>query len=58
MVWDDIPWVEVKQVTAMTSTYDTNSMYDPTEHRATGKEVKSGWILVVLINLGLVILTL
>ena len=42
----------------MTSTYDTNSIYDPTEYRATGKDVTSGWILVLLVNIGLVVLTL
>ena len=41
-------------VTAMTNTYDT---YDPAEHRATGKDVTSGWILVLLVLSGLVVLT-
>ncbi len=39
----------------MQTTYDK---YDPAEHGATGKDVKSGWILVVLVNMGLVVLTL
>ena len=39
----------------MQNTYDR---YDPAEHRATGKDVKSGWILVALVNIGLVVLTL
>ncbi len=36
----------------MTNTYDP---YDPAEHRATGKDVKSGWELVLFVLFGLVI---
>ena len=36
----------------MTNSYDK---YDPAEHRATGKDVKSGWELVLFVLFGLVI---
>ena len=54
-VWDNAPYVKTHKVTTMTNTYDK---YDPVEHRATGKDVKSGWMLVLLVNIGLVALTL
>ena len=55
LVWDNFIHDRRQQVTAMTTTSDR---YDPAEHRATGKDVKSGWILVALVNIGLVVLTL
>ena len=40
------------RVTTMTNTFDK---YDPAEHRATGKDVKSGWELVLFVLFGLVV---
>ena len=31
--------------------------YDPRDHTAGGKEVKSAWVMVLIVNLGLIIFT-
>ena len=38
------------------SDYITNT-YDPKDHTAGGKEVKSAWVMVLIVNLGLIIFT-
>ena len=36
---------------------DMNNTYDPKEHTAGSKDVKSAWVLVLFVNIGLVLFT-
>ena len=52
LIWDNTDYIRRQKVTAMQNIYDK---YDPAEHKATGKDVKSGWELVLFVLFGLVI---